>query len=123
MTEILSQLQVLTAVAGGPNLLEVQLSAIRKFFPGSVKVLVVDDSRRRRHYSNNHERGSAKRLREVAERNGALYVHVPQYLHFVRKRLYPSPNPSPKFISYPSLRHADSLQYGLLCLGGASSNL
>ena len=117
MMEIVPQLQVLTAVAGGPNLLEAQLSAINKFFPASAKVLVVDDSRRRRHYSNNRVRGTAKRLREVADRYGAQYVRFPQYQHFMRNRLYQSPNPSPKFISYPSLRHADSLQYGLSVLG------
>jgi hypothetical protein len=41
----------------------------------------------------------------------------------MRKRLYPSPNPSPKFITYPSLRHADSLQYGLSRLGGGIQQL
>jgi hypothetical protein len=56
-------------------------------------------------------------LREVAARYGAQYVRFPQYQHFMRNRLYQSPNPSPKFISYPSLRHADSLQYGLSVLG------
>lgn len=117
MTKIEANLQIMTAVAGGPSLLEAQLSAIAKFFPVYAKVLVIDDSRRRRHYSNNQERNSSKRLREVAKANGAQYLRMPQYQHFIRKRLYPNPNPSPKFVSYPSLRHADSLQYGISFLG------
>lgn len=117
MTEIEPNLQIMIAVAGGPNLLEAQLSAIRKFFPVHAKVLVIDDSRRRRHFSNNQEHGSAKRLRKVAQANGANYIRMPQYMHFMRKRLFQNPHPNPKLTSYPSLRHADSLQYGLSVLG------
>ena len=117
MVEPLLSLQVLTVAAGMPSLLEAQLSSLRKFFPASTKVLVVDDSRRRRHFSNNQDRNSAKRLRKVAEDNGAQYVRMPQHLHFMRGSLYGGPNPSPKPFSYPSLRHADSLQYGISLLG------
>ena len=115
MTETVPNLQVLIAVAGGPNLLEAQLSAIDRFFPVSAQVLVVDDSRRRGHYSNNQEQGSSKRLREVAEAHGAQYVRLPQYLHFMRQRLFP--NPHRKLSTGPSLRTADAVQYGLSFLG------
>jgi hypothetical protein len=117
MSEIVSYLQVLITVSSSPKLLEAQLLSIFKFFPASTKVLVVDDSRRRPHASNNNTRGSAKRFRQVAKANGAQYVRMPQVQHFMRHRLYSSPNPSPRFTSFPSYRHADALQFGLAILG------
>jgi hypothetical protein len=112
-----SHLQIIITVTGSPKMLEAQLSSIQRFFPLSVKVLVVDDSRHRRHKSNYHKLFISKRLRAAAEAHGAQYVRMPQYLHFMRKSLYVNPNPSPKPFSYPSLRHADSLQFGISHLG------
>lgn len=111
MTQTEAPLQVLTAVAGGPSLLEAQLAAIRRFFPTQTKILVVDDSRRRSHYTNNQESGSSRRLHGVATAFDADYSRLPQYLHFRRQLLFS--NPSRSMSTGPSLRTADSVQYGL----------
>lgn len=102
---------LLIAVAGSPELLDVQLRAIRTFMPHDLHITVIDDSRQRRHASNDHAGDVTGRLHAVATHSGARYLRFPQWLHFARWRLYPgrtrrwSPNASP--------RTADALQFGL----------
>ena len=83
-------LMVVVASAGMPQLLNLQVRAIRAFLSPSARVLVVDDSRSRRHYSNQGTWNTPREIKRVCEITGSEYRRVPQILHLARRRQFPA---------------------------------
>ena len=102
---------ILIAVAGSPNLLRQQLKAIRHYSQSPVRIIVLDDSRRRPHYSNQRRLNTPASIREVTLELGADYHRVPQRRHVYRRRYFPSTTRA--WGAGPSLRTADTLNYGM----------
>lgn len=102
-------LTVVVASAGLPQLLYLQVRAIRAFLSPSARVLVVDDSRSRRHYSNQGTWNTPREIKRVCKLTGSEYRRVPQILHLARRRQFPAT--THPWGAGPSLRTADSLQF------------
>jgi len=102
---------ILIAVAGSPDLLRQQLRAIRHYSNSPVRIIVLDDSRRRPHYSNQRRLNTPASIRKVSLELGADYHRVPQRRHAYRRRYFPSTTRA--WYAGPSLRTADTLNYGM----------
>lgn len=100
---------IVIATAGLPELLDVQIRAIRAYVSGRPQILVVDDSRRWPHYSNQGQWNTPSRIEQICELHGAQYCRVPQRVHVYRRLQFP--NTHRTWGAGPSLRTADSLQF------------
>ncbi len=105
---------IMIAVAGSLQFLRQQLRAIRKYPTNPSQVIVLDDSRKRPHYSNQDCFLTQREIKRTCIAYGAENHRVPQRKHLYRRRYFPNTIKSRG--AGPSLRTADTLQFGIECI-------
>lgn len=104
---------IVIATTGFPDLLDMQIRAVRRFVSPEARVVVVDDSRSWPHSSNGQRFSVSWAVKRVCRAQDATYLRMPFLKHLRRRTLFPQ-TAFPRDLHSPSARNAASVQYGLL---------